>query len=202
MNTKQSILRKKQLFLIMLAFMLFSPVPAQNYCSQQVELAEKLHSLTKNAPPELAYIQTGKDIYETGEDLWFKLYLLDAQYLMPSFLSKTLYLQLLNENNKQVVWEEKFEIQHGVSSGKVYLESNLTEGDYFLAAYTPNSFFNDTTEFKALRRIKIKVDITSHTSDTTKSEKPILIKPVLSIANSIQFTTFPEGCHRQYLPST
>lgn len=30
-------------------------------------------------PPELIYIQTSKDIYETGEDLWFKAYQLDAQ---------------------------------------------------------------------------------------------------------------------------
>lgn len=25
-------------------------------------------------PSELIYLQTGKDIYETGEDLWFKAY--------------------------------------------------------------------------------------------------------------------------------
>lgn len=31
-------------------------------------------------PSELIYLQTGKDIYETGEDLWFKAYQLDAKY--------------------------------------------------------------------------------------------------------------------------
>lgn len=30
-------------------------------------------------PSELIYLQTGKDIYETGEDLWFKVYQLDAK---------------------------------------------------------------------------------------------------------------------------
>ena len=30
-------------------------------------------------PSELIYLQTGKDIYETGEDLWFKAYQLDVQ---------------------------------------------------------------------------------------------------------------------------
>ena len=30
-------------------------------------------------PSELIYLQTGKDIYETGEDLWFKAYQLDAK---------------------------------------------------------------------------------------------------------------------------
>ena len=31
-------------------------------------------------PSELIYLQTGKDIYETGEDLWFKAYQLDAKF--------------------------------------------------------------------------------------------------------------------------
>lgn len=185
-------IRNKHFLLICLTIILFLPVQAQSYNTQQIELAEQLQSLAKNAPPEMAYIQTSKDIYETGEDLWFKVYLLDAQYLTPSFLSKTLYLQLLNENTRKVVWEEKYEIQNGTSNGKVYLESTLPEGDYFLAAYTPNSFFDNSTEFKAVRRIKIKTDIISKT-DTLKSAIPVIIKPGSAKANSIQFTTFPEG---------
>ena len=97
----------KRFALILLTSVLFLPAPAQSYNPQQIELAERLQSLAKNAPPELAYIQTSKDIYETGEDLLFKVYLLDAQYLTPSLLSKTLYLQLLNETTKKPVWQEK-----------------------------------------------------------------------------------------------
>jgi hypothetical protein len=178
-------IREKCLLIILLTTILLLPVRAQSYNDQQIELAERLHSLAENASPELAYIQTSKDIYETGEDLWFKVYLLDAQYLVPSLLSKTLYLQLLNETSKKAVWQEKYEIQDGFANGRVYLESTLPEGDYILAAYTPNSFFNDTTEFKALRRIKVRKDITSGT-------EPVII-PVTLKSSSIQFMTFPEG---------
>ena len=80
----------KRLLLIIFATFLFLPVWTQSFNTQQIQLAERLDSLAKNAPPELPYIQTSKDIYETGEDLWFKVYLLDAQYLIPSLLSKTL----------------------------------------------------------------------------------------------------------------
>ena len=38
---------------------------------------------------ELVYLQTDKGIYETGEDLWFKTYTLDAQSLALSDRSKT-----------------------------------------------------------------------------------------------------------------
>lgn len=144
----------------------------QSYNNQQIELAEQLHSLSKNAPPELAYIQTSKDIYETGEDLWFKVYLLDSQYLIPSLLSKTLYLQLLDESTKTAVWQEKYEVQDGVANGRVYLAGTLPEGDYLLTAYTPNSFFNDTCEFYAIRKIRVKTDITYQPSITAKFDKP------------------------------
>ena len=164
--------KEKGFLLLILTISLFTHLHAQSYNSQQIELAERLHSLAKNAPPELVYIQTSKDIYETGEDLWFKVYLLDAQYLIPSLLSKTLYLQLLSEKDKKAVWQEKYEIQDGFAKGRVYLESSLPEGDYLLTAYTPNSFFNDTMEFYAIRKIKVKTDITSHPLITTKFDKP------------------------------
>jgi hypothetical protein len=148
-----------------------------------------MDSLGKNAPPELAYIQTSKDIYETGEDLWFKVYLLDAQYLNPSDLSKTLYLQLINEMSNKAVWQEKYEIQNGFANGQVYLENDLPEGEYLLEAFTPNSFFNDTTQFYAVRRINIKTDINSLIPYEVKTDKA----PQDEKAGKIQFTTFPEG---------
>src|SRR5664279_2995074 len=154
-------MKVKHFHLLILILVLHFPLWGQTYNPQQIELAERLQSLANNAVPEIAYIQTSKDIYEIGEDLWFKVYLLDAHSLVPSLLSKTLYLQLLNESTKKAVWEEKYEIQNGFSSGRVFLTKTLPEGDYLLAAYTPNSSFNDTTEFKAVRRIKLKDDIIS-----------------------------------------
>ncbi|MEI6049584.1 MAG: hypothetical protein WCS03_11845 [Bacteroidota bacterium] len=186
-------IKHKPSILIILAILLLLPVCAQTNNPQQIQLAERLHSLAKNSSPEVPYIQTSKDIYETGEDLWFKVYLLDAQYFIPSLMSKILYLQLLNENNKKVVWEEKYEIQNGTANGRIYLESTLPEGDYLLAAYTPNSFFNDTSEFKAVRRIKIKNEVTSQTITKQISDKPLLFEPAVGNANTFQFSTFPEG---------
>ena len=36
---------------------------------------------SQNVSLELVYLQTDKGIYETGEDLWFKTYVMDAQSL-------------------------------------------------------------------------------------------------------------------------
>src|ERR1035437_7818797 len=152
-------MRYKRFILFLFTTGLFLPVPAQSYSARQIELAVRLDSLGKNAPPELADIQTSKDIYETGEDLWFKVYLLDAQYLGPSEMSKTLYLQLLNESDNKAVWQAKYEIRDGFADGRVYLDNGLSEGDYLLAAYTANSIFKDSMEVCSIRRIRIKKDM-------------------------------------------
>lgn len=151
----------ERFFLFLLTFSLFVPVQAQIYSPQQIELAERLQSLANTAVPEIAYIQTNKDIYEIGEDLWFKVYLLDSHSLVPSIRGKTLYLQLLNESTKRAVWEEKYEIRNGFSTGRVFLAKTLQKGDYILVAYTPFSFYNDSTELKAVKRIKLQEDIVS-----------------------------------------
>jgi hypothetical protein len=180
---------EKRFLLMLLTFLLFVTVRAQTNLERQTKLAEQFHVISENAPAEIVYIQTSKDIYETGEDLWFKVYLLDSKYLMPSILSKTLYLQLLNSTTRKAVWEEKYEIQDGFANGRVYLQSSLPEGDYLLAAYTENSFLKDITEFKVVKRIIVKQDMTSPESEALKSEVTDVTQP----NQKIQFTTFPEG---------
>jgi hypothetical protein len=97
--------KKSRLFfgLFLFSFLSF-PGLSQPANPKNEKLAGQMDSLAKKGPSQLIYIQTSKGIYEPLEDLWFKAYLLDAQTFEPSSLSQTLYLQMLNENSKQVVW--------------------------------------------------------------------------------------------------
>lgn len=72
---------------------------------------------------ESIYLQTSKDTYETGEDLWFKAYQLDAQSFGLSDKSKTLYLQMISPKDS-VVWQEKYPVENGIVSGHVYVDEN------------------------------------------------------------------------------
>ena len=56
----------------------------------------KMREDISSRPSELIYFQTSKDIYETGEDLWFKAYQLDVQTFGLSDKSKTLYGTVAN----------------------------------------------------------------------------------------------------------
>ena len=88
---------------------------AQNKNPLINQLAKDFNDLTENHNLDLIYIQTSKDIYETEEDLWFKAYVLDSQYLFPSKRSKILYIQLINDEDRwwivNIFWAQETEEQ-------------------------------------------------------------------------------------------
>jgi hypothetical protein len=182
--------KKSWLFFGLLLFS-FLPFPgrSQSPNSQMEKLAGQLDSLSGKLPLEIIYIQTSKGIYEPLEDLWFKAYLLNPQTFAPSSMSRTLYLQMFNENTKRVVWQEKYEVQNGFVNGHVYLQDTLSVGDYLLAAYTGSSFFGDSSEMKTVRRIQLRKEL--------KQNYDGWIEPVgLTVPSknrTIHFITFPEG---------
>ena len=146
-------------------FLIFFLVRSFSVLSQPIEpgigkLAHEFDSLAQKSSNNIVYIQTSKEVYEAGEDLWFKAYAMDAHNFSPSFKSKTLYLQVFNERTKGSVWQEKYEIQNGFADGHVFLQDSLPEGDYMLAAFTGQSCLNDKTEFNSLKRIKVRKDMT------------------------------------------
>lgn len=66
------------MLILVLSGLLYLPLfsQTQNPASSIDQLAERLNSHAKNHPPEQVYLQTSKGIYESGEDLWFKAYIL------------------------------------------------------------------------------------------------------------------------------
>lgn len=129
-----------------------STVYSQQFLSP---IVDHLQGQASAYPPDLIYLQTSKGIYETGEDLWFKAYELDAQSFGLSDKSKTLYLQLISPTDS-IVWQEKYPIENGIVSGHVYVDEKLSEGDYMLEGYTRYSFYrDDTTSILPFRKIKI-----------------------------------------------
>ena len=146
---------------LILSFFLFTSLPGQSQFVEEIKevIARKFEDVLDANPHESIYIQTSKDIYETGEDLWFKVYVLNSHTLSPSLLSKTLYLQLVNEKTKKPVWQEKYGIQNGFSDGRILLNENLEDGNYLIEVFTANSFYAQPFEFTAVRRVKVVNDI-------------------------------------------
>ena len=155
---------------------------SQNPAINQV--AKDFNNLTENIHSDNVYIQTSKDIYETGEDLWFKAYVLDAQYLFPSKRSKILYVQLINDETKQAVWEEKYEIENGFVDGHLYIQDSLKTGRYSLSGYSEHSYFQNQEAFYALKKVTIVKNIKQKVETTSVKNDSIA-----------QFDLLPEGGH-------
>lgn len=153
-------------------------------CSQQTDhsIVNTWKDKITHYPSELIYIQTSKGIYETGEDLWFKAYQLDAQTLGLSSQSRTLYLQMIGEKDS-IIWQEKYPVEKGITSGHVYLDEKLPEGDYFLEAYTSHSFYNDSTRQVYIRKIHVVKNIARIEQAPLNPDKQ----------NDFRFVFLPEG---------
>ena len=137
---------------------------------------------SQNVSLELVYLQTDKGIYETGEDLWFKTYVMDAQSLALSERSKTLFVEMLDTNDS-IVWQEKYPILSGIAEGHVYVDKDLKEGDYRIHAYTRCSFLNDTVRPVYPKKIRVVKSIAYKGTDSPQDED----RPV------VRLSFFPEG---------
>ena len=137
---------------------------------------------SQNVSLELVYLQTDKGIYETGEDLWFKTYVMDAQSLALSERSKTLFVEMLNARDS-IVWQEKYPVLSGIAEGHMYIDKDLKEGDYRIHAYTRFSFLNDTLRPVYPKKIRVVKSIAYKGTDNPQEED----RPVARLS------FFPEG---------
>ncbi|MBS0031049.1 hypothetical protein ACTJJ0_29085 [Chitinophaga sp. 22321] len=176
-------MRRQTIYLLLL---LYASLPC---FSQQPKiitdsLAAQVHNTAANLPVTNIYLHTDRGIYEAGEEIWFKSYLLDAQYLALLAVDKILYVMLQKKDNDSTVWQEMYPVKNGMVNGQVYLDGDLPEGDYWLKAWSANSFDDSPSPCYALRRIRV-----------VKDKYPPQKKTAISknTNGKIRFNLFPEG---------
>ena len=167
--------------LILLSF-LFS----QQLFSQQ--LKDKAgDSSVKNFKEEL-FVRTDRDMYITGEQVWFKVYELNGLTHTPSDLSKVVYLEMLDKNNfplKQI----KVKTEKSTGSSSFILPENISSGNYIIRAYTnwmknfpTDQFFYKTISvinpFESIDHLKLPSAIKNN--DSTFSITDSLSQSVIS----------------------
>ncbi|SEW51558.1 hypothetical protein [Chitinophaga arvensicola] len=173
-------------YMICLAFVLSginNPSFSQGTHPDIDKLAGEPGSITQTS----LYLSTSKDIYVSGEDLWFNAFILNATDFTLSSLDNTLYLQLQEQDTDSIVWQEMYPISNGLSAGHVYLPPTLTRGTYLLKGYTAHSFFTGQPWFYAAARIQVVND--PQEIRTWKKQQ----QPGTLAKEGIQFHVFPEG---------
>ena len=87
-------------------------------------------------PLETIYAQTDKKNYFTGENIWFRAFLVNSQTHIQDTLSRFIYAELINE---QLEIKDRVMIRHdesGVFAGHFLVTDNLEAGTYLLRFFT------------------------------------------------------------------
>lgn len=82
---------------------------------------------------ERVYVQTDKQVYLAGENLWAKLYITDPEGKLSTF-SKIVYLELIGDSTPFV--QQKIDVFEGTADSRIHLPVELPTGHYRLEAYT------------------------------------------------------------------
>ena len=138
---------------------------------------------------DFVYILPSKEIAETGEDLWFKAYLMDRQTFALSDRSQTLYLQVRSAADS-VVWSEKYPLLGGCGDGHIYVGTDWPQGEYFLEGYTRSSFTADTAQALRPRRIRVVERVAQMDAITAKAVRDDSAQQRTA---THRFDLFPEG---------
>lgn len=100
---------------------------------------------------EEIFVRTDRDIYITGEELWFKVYTINGLTHEPCDISKVVYLEMLDKNNFPL---RQIKVKSGNSSGSssFLLPENISSGNYIIRAYTSwmKNFSTDQFFYKTI----------------------------------------------------
>lgn len=151
--------------------------PLKTEENQQVSPTNELNNLDslvnvlndKLVTVENVYIETDRNNYLAGDTIWFSAFIMDNLLMDSTSLSKILYVDLINPDNK-LEKHLKLLISNGRAKGDFGLNKDAENGLYRLRAYT-QYMRNFQSEFL------FEKDIPVYQSDFTRH---ILVNPVIN----------------------
>lgn len=168
----------KKLFTIwVILSLIITSVKAQD---QQSDPASRLTQYTAARPQEKLFIHFDKPFYSISDEIWFKVYLVDAMNHLPRKTS-VVYVELINDQ-EEIVAKRNIQVVNGGGFGDIDISDlSLLAGEYLLRAYT-SYMRNFDNSFFFYQKINL-IDGIEQTSPEKQSAD----------ASSIKIDFFPEG---------
>lgn len=144
---------------------------------------------------EKVYLQTDREYYTAGEDIWYKAYLVNAISNNPTSTSGNLYVEIIASDatilNKQII-----SLTDGKGNGDFRLSDTLSEGTYKIRAYTnwmrnfgSNFLFEKIIKVGRFNNTPASKSNNKNTVTNNKNTKSVTVSSATE--NRLQF--FPEG---------
>ncbi|MCK7461921.1 MAG: MG2 domain-containing protein [Sphingobacterium sp.] len=168
-------MKKFILYFSVLAFLTFVSLKSNTLYSQDLTPADSLLIIEK------VYLQTDRESYYPGEDLWFSAWLIDASSQILSAHSTSLHVELISPSLK-ITASLVARLNGGLGKGDFHLPDSLKPGRYRLRAYTNYMRnFGDKLFYKEI------LIINSSDGGT------VLQDSVKAIVDNPELSFFPEG---------
>ncbi|NSW93682.1 MAG: hypothetical protein HPY62_03125 [Bacteroidales bacterium] len=131
---------------------------------------------------EKVYLHIDRSHYRSGDDIWFKAYVIDPATNLLSLNTNNLHVELISPK-PEILMSKIVRIENGTGNGDFHLGESLASGNYLIRAYT-NHMRNYDSEFFFRKQIKIV-----NPADTDFG----LITDTVSILSDFKIRYFPEG---------
>jgi hypothetical protein len=142
---------------------------------------------------EKAYIHLDRHYYLSGDNIWFKAYLVDAQTNRLSYSSsRILYAELISPDARIIERKVLYVDSAGCSVGDFRLRNSAVSRIYRVRAYTKWMLnFGDVFVFE--KEIEVKNNPDELASDTKKKRKKKQEETVINPAEDVEIEFFPES---------
>ena len=105
-------------------------------CSAQIVLQDKEKiAIVNESPQEKVFVHFNTSFLLAGEYLYYKIYVLDHQTLVPGDLSSVAYVELRGKDG-EVIFRHKIALENGTGEGDFFISTNVPSGNYKLFGYT------------------------------------------------------------------
>ncbi|WP_316811927.1 TonB-dependent receptor plug domain-containing protein [Pedobacter heparinus] len=148
-------------------------------------ILSRLEKFRASYPQEKVHLHLDKPFYATGEQIWFKAYVVTAESHQLSGLSKILNVELINGRDS-VTQSLRLPLTTGITWGDFQLPDSLPEGNYRIRAYT-NYMRNFGDEYFFDKTIQIGNAFSSANNSLDKTN-----------AKNTDVQFFPEGGNQVY----
>jgi hypothetical protein len=128
-------LQMKLLMTMVLIIIMDSVVYCQLKNAVLENITRRFQDYCTSFPREEIFVQTDREIYIAGEEIWFSIFLFNRQNEMLSGESRIAYFEILNPVNRPVL-QKRIGLDRGSGSGRAILPDTLSPGVYTLRAYT------------------------------------------------------------------
>jgi len=156
------------------------------------DIPEKLNEYYDNYPQQKVYMHLDKQTYQAGENIWFKVYFLDAKTHLPSIYSNTLIVELVNSFGQSFM-RRILKIEDGYAHGDFTVFDTMQSGLYEIRAYT-SWMRNFGDEYFFHRQIDImNPEYSEQLYREDKLANKKLKKKSARKSGKIDFQFFPEG---------